>query len=70
MKKRIGLSFTRTHFSYYRDWFTRSDLQNDLELVGTIYIAGECACYPEKKTVFDGSDGMFFILFFSAMPLF
>jgi len=33
MKKRIGISFTRTMFQNYWNWFTRADLKNDLELV-------------------------------------
>jgi acyl-CoA reductase-like NAD-dependent aldehyde dehydrogenase/gamma-glutamyl-gamma-aminobutyrate hydrolase PuuD len=33
MKKKIGISFTRTNFKYYWNWFTPEDLQNDLELV-------------------------------------
>ncbi len=33
MKKRIGISFTRTHFENYWTWFTPKDLKNDLELV-------------------------------------
>ena len=33
MKKRIGISFTRTHFENYWTWFMPQDLKNDLELV-------------------------------------
>ncbi|MBC6490354.1 gamma-glutamyl-gamma-aminobutyrate hydrolase family protein [Flavihumibacter stibioxidans] len=33
MKKRIGISYTRTNFQYYWDWFTPDDLRDDLELV-------------------------------------
>jgi acyl-CoA reductase-like NAD-dependent aldehyde dehydrogenase/gamma-glutamyl-gamma-aminobutyrate hydrolase PuuD len=33
MKKKIGISFTRTNFKNYWDWFTPGDLQDDLELV-------------------------------------
>ena len=33
MKKRIGISFTKTMFQNYWNWFTQDDLQNDLELV-------------------------------------
>ena len=33
MKKRIGISFTKTKFEHYWNWFTPEDLQNDLELV-------------------------------------
>ncbi|MEI9911568.1 MAG: aldehyde dehydrogenase family protein [Bacteroidota bacterium] len=33
MKKRIGISFTRTLFPNYWNWFTAQDLANDLELV-------------------------------------
>jgi acyl-CoA reductase-like NAD-dependent aldehyde dehydrogenase/gamma-glutamyl-gamma-aminobutyrate hydrolase PuuD len=32
-KKRIGISFSRTSFHHYREWFTREDLCDDLELV-------------------------------------
>lgn len=33
MKKKIGISFSKTNFSYYWDWFTANDLNNELELV-------------------------------------
>jgi len=33
MKKRIGISFTKTNFQNYWNWFTVADLQNDIELV-------------------------------------
>jgi acyl-CoA reductase-like NAD-dependent aldehyde dehydrogenase len=33
MKKRIGISYTKTNFRSYWEWFTKEDLQNDLELV-------------------------------------
>jgi acyl-CoA reductase-like NAD-dependent aldehyde dehydrogenase/gamma-glutamyl-gamma-aminobutyrate hydrolase PuuD len=33
MKKKIGISFTRTFFQYYWDWFSPQDLKNDIELV-------------------------------------
>lgn len=33
MKKKIGVSFSRTNFKYYWDWFTAADLGTDLELV-------------------------------------
>ncbi len=33
MKKRIGISYTRTHFQNYWNWFTPGDLDDDLELV-------------------------------------
>jgi acyl-CoA reductase-like NAD-dependent aldehyde dehydrogenase/gamma-glutamyl-gamma-aminobutyrate hydrolase PuuD len=33
MKKRIGISFTKTNFQHYWNWFTKEDLQNDIELV-------------------------------------
>ena len=33
MKKRIGISYTKSSFQNYWDWFTKSDLQNDIELV-------------------------------------
>ncbi|HEX8315506.1 MAG TPA: aldehyde dehydrogenase family protein, partial [Flavisolibacter sp.] len=33
MKKRIGISFSRTNFHYYWEWFTNADLQDDLQLV-------------------------------------
>jgi acyl-CoA reductase-like NAD-dependent aldehyde dehydrogenase/gamma-glutamyl-gamma-aminobutyrate hydrolase PuuD len=33
MKKRIGISFTTTNFHYYREWFTKEDLKNDIEIV-------------------------------------
>lgn len=33
MKKRIGISFTKTNLKYYLNWFTKEDLQNDIELI-------------------------------------
>lgn len=33
MKKRIGISFTKTLFQNYWNWFTQGDLQSNLELV-------------------------------------
>ncbi len=33
MKKKIGISFTRTNFQHYLNWFTKTDLGEDLELV-------------------------------------
>ena len=33
MKKRIGISFTKTNFHYYWDWFTKEDLKDDVELI-------------------------------------
>jgi acyl-CoA reductase-like NAD-dependent aldehyde dehydrogenase/gamma-glutamyl-gamma-aminobutyrate hydrolase PuuD len=33
MKKRLGISFTKTNFQNYWNWFTKEDLQNDIELV-------------------------------------
>src|SRR5215212_595517 len=33
MKKRIGISYTKTNFQFYWNWFTKEDLGNDLELV-------------------------------------
>ena len=33
MKKKIGISFTKTHFENYWNWFTKDDLKDDLELV-------------------------------------
>jgi putative glutamine amidotransferase len=32
-KKKIGISFSRTNFHYYWNWFTKEDLGNDMELV-------------------------------------
>jgi len=32
-KKKIGISFTTTNFRYYLEWFNRSDLSNDIEIV-------------------------------------
>jgi acyl-CoA reductase-like NAD-dependent aldehyde dehydrogenase len=32
-RKRIGISFSRTNFHFYWNWFTKNDLGNDLELV-------------------------------------
>jgi len=33
MKKKIGISFSKTNFTYYWDWFTANDLNDELELV-------------------------------------
>ena len=33
MKKKIGISFTRTNFKYYWNWISAEDLHDDLELV-------------------------------------
>lgn len=33
LKKRIGISFSRTSFRYYWEWFTREELGDELELV-------------------------------------
>lgn len=33
MKKKIGISYSRTNFNYYWNWFTPEDLGDDLELV-------------------------------------
>ncbi|KYP16236.1 MAG: hypothetical protein A1D16_14110 [Flavihumibacter sp. CACIAM 22H1] len=33
MKKKLGISFTRTNFQHYWNWFTKADLGDDLELV-------------------------------------
>ena len=37
MKKRIGISYTKTLFQNYWDWFTKEDLQDDVELVELSY---------------------------------
>lgn len=33
MKKKIGITFSRTNFHYYWNWFTKEDVGNDIELV-------------------------------------
>ena len=33
MKKKIGISFSRTNFHYYWDWFTKDDLKDDIDLI-------------------------------------
>jgi len=33
MKKKIGISFTKTNFQNYWDWFTPGDLKDDIELI-------------------------------------
>jgi len=38
MKKKIGISFSKTNFSYYWDWFTRDDLQDEMELVELSFV--------------------------------
>ena len=32
-KKKIGISFTTTNYRYYVEWFTKSDLSTDIEIV-------------------------------------
>ncbi len=32
-KKKIGISFTTTNYRYYLEWFTKSDLSSDIEIV-------------------------------------
>ena len=32
-KKKIGISFTKTNYRYYVEWFTKSDLSTDIEIV-------------------------------------
>ena len=31
--KRIGISFSRTNFHYYWNWWTKEDLKDDLEII-------------------------------------
>jgi putative glutamine amidotransferase len=38
MKKKIGISFSKTNFEYYWNWFTPQDLQNDVELIKLSYL--------------------------------
>jgi len=33
MKKKIGISYTRSHFKNYWNWFTANDLKDELELI-------------------------------------
>ena len=33
MKKKIGVSYTRSHFKNYWNWFTANDLEDDIELM-------------------------------------
>ena len=33
MKKKIGISYTKTHFDNYWNWITKDDMQDDLELI-------------------------------------
>ena len=33
MKKKIGISFTRTNFQYYWNWFSTEDLSDKIELI-------------------------------------
>jgi len=33
MKKKVGISYTRTHFDNYWNWITKEDMRDDLELV-------------------------------------
>jgi len=38
MKKKIGISFSKTNFIYYWNWFSAEDLKNDLELVELSFV--------------------------------
>jgi putative glutamine amidotransferase len=38
MKKKIGISFSKTNFIYYWNWFSTEDLKNDLELVELSFV--------------------------------
>jgi putative glutamine amidotransferase len=38
MKKKIGISFSKTNFKYYWEWFTPEDLQDDVELVNLSFV--------------------------------
>ena len=33
MKRKIGISYTRSHFKNYWNWFTTNDLEDDIELI-------------------------------------
>ena len=33
MKKKIGISYTRSHFKNYWNWFTTNDLEDNIELI-------------------------------------
>ena len=33
MNKKIGISFTKTNFQNYWNWFTPADLKGDIELI-------------------------------------
>src|SRR5882724_7683785 len=38
MKKKIGISFSKTNFSYYWNWFSEEDLKNEIELVELSFV--------------------------------
>ena len=38
MKKKIGISFSKTNFNYYWDWFAVPELQNEIELVELSFV--------------------------------
>jgi acyl-CoA reductase-like NAD-dependent aldehyde dehydrogenase/gamma-glutamyl-gamma-aminobutyrate hydrolase PuuD len=42
-KKRIGVSYTATNFHYYLDWFTKEDLENDIEIVELSFVRDNTA---------------------------
>ncbi len=37
MKRKIGISFSKTNFEFYWNWFTPDELQDDLELIKLSY---------------------------------
>lgn len=53
MKKKLGISFSRTNFKYYWNWFTEEDLKSDIELVELSF---------EKNNVADIKDCDAFVL--------
>ncbi len=48
MKKRIGISFSKTNFQYYWNWFSPEDLKDDIELIELSFqknnVADICRC--------------------------
>lgn len=52
MKRRIGISFSRTNFRFYWEWFTAEDLGDDVELV-------ELSFEKNNVEAFASCDGFF-----------
>jgi putative glutamine amidotransferase len=55
MKKKIGISYTRTHFDNYWNWITKEDMQDDLELVKLSFEENNTEDINNGKPAYDNS---------------